>query len=132
MIISTIAFTARAMANASHVIPNISTVRFENITGAWGGWTDNQTGAPDWGLMLWNIVSVYPDAVGPVAWVILFSAPFIMMWLAHADMVPAAILGIFFGLYVFAFIPDNYSYVAIAMIMLAATVILLQVWQKRP
>jgi uncharacterized membrane protein YfcA len=55
-----------------------------------------------------------------------------MMWLAHADMVPAAILGIFFGLYVFAFIPDNYSYVAIAMIMLAATVILLQVWQKRP
>lgn len=132
MIISTIAFTARTMANASHVIPNISTVRFDNITGAWGGWADNQTGAPDWGLMLWNIASVYPDAVGPIAWVILFSAPFIMMWLAHADMVPAAILGIFFGLYVFAFIPDNYSYVAIAMIMLAATVILLQVWQKRP
>jgi hypothetical protein len=127
-----LALADRLPAGPANVIPNISTIRFENITGAWGGWTDNQTGSPDWGLMLWNIVSVYPDAMGLVAFVILFSTPFIMMWLAHADMVPAAILGIFFGLYVFAFIPDNYSYIAIAMIMLAATVILLQVWQKRP
>lgn len=132
MIIQTVALTARAMANATHVIQNITTVRFENITGSWGGFSENQTGAPDWGMMLWNIVSVYPDAVGPIAWLVLFATPFIMMWLAHADMVPAAILGIFFGIYVFAFIPDVGSYVAIAFICLAATVILLQVWQKRP
>lgn len=132
MILELLALTTRAMANESHVIQNITTVRFENITGAWGGFSDNQTGAPDWGLMLWNIVSVFPDQVGIMAWLILFSTPFIMMWLAHADMVPAATIGIFFGLYMFAFMPDIVKFIGIGLFALCLTLVLMQIWQKRP
>jgi hypothetical protein len=123
---------ARANATAANKIANISTIRFENISAAWGGWTDNQTGSPDWGRILWEVVSVYPDSVGMIAWVVLFSIPFLMMYLAHADMVPAAVVGIFFGLYAFAFLEPSWQFGSLAVIGIALTAILLQVWQKRP
>lgn len=124
----------RATANSSDLIPNISTVRLENITKAWGGNDANFTGAPDWGLMLWNVVNVYPDAVGPIAWFILFSIPFIMMWLSYADMVPAAIVGIFFGIYVFTYVAAGSTTVmtiGIAMMVLAMVSMIWSMWQKR-
>ena len=122
----------RANATAANKIANISTLRFENISNAWGGWSSNQTGSPDWGRIIWEVVSVYPDSVGMIAWVVLFSIPFLMMYLAHADVVPAAVVGIFFGLYAFAFFEPSWVFGSLAIIAIMMTLILLQVWQKRP
>lgn len=121
----------RTTATASDTISNISIGRFENITSYWGGWSGNQTDAPNWGRILWEIVSVYPDFVGPIGWFILFALPFIMMWIAHADMIPAAIVGMFFGLYVFAYVGDQYSYVAVVFIAIAIASMVWSMWLKR-
>jgi hypothetical protein len=125
-----VGLVSRLTSTGANVIPNISVGRWTNITNSWGGYATNQTLPPDWGLMLWNVINVYPDAIGPIAWLVLFSMPFIMMWVAHADMYPAAIIGVFFGIYVFARIPDQYSYVGVAILCVAATGIIIETWRR--
>jgi hypothetical protein len=120
------------MANASNVIQNITMGRLTNITTQWGGFTSNQTAPPDWGRILWEIVSIYPDAVGPLAWFILFSLPFVMMWLSQADMVPAACVAFFFGMYALGFLDYQYFYYGLVLMVLAMATIVWSLWQKRP
>ena len=121
----------RTMTTVADVITTIDTGRFTNITNQWGGNNSTFVGAPDWGVMIWQIGSVYPDFVGPVGWVILCALPFVMMWLAHADMVPAAGVGIFFGLYMFTFVGSEYQFVAIVLMAMAIASIIWSIWQKR-
>jgi hypothetical protein len=121
----------RTMTTAIDVITTIDVGRFSNITNSWGGNNSSFSGPPDWGLMLWNIANVYPDFMGQIAWLILFSMPFVMMWLAHADMTTPAIVGIFFGLYIFMFVGIQYQQVSIAFIVLAISAVIWSIWQKR-
>lgn len=121
----------RANTTAANVIQNISALRWDNLTAQWGGFSNTTTGAPNWGTVIWQVVSVYPDYVGPIAFLLLFGLPFIMMWIAHADMVPAAIVGFFFALYIFAYIGNQYAFAAIGCMMIAATSIIWSIWQKR-
>lgn len=121
--------TMATLANDS--VQNISVGRFDNITSQWGGWASNQTGAPNWGRILWEVVSVYPDFVGPIGWFMLFALPFVMMWIAHADMVPAAIVGMFFGLYCFAYVGPQFAYVGIVLMCVAIASMIWSMYLKR-
>lgn len=121
----------RVMTNASHVIQNISIGRFENVTNQWGGSNSTFTDAPNWGRILWEIVSVYPDFLGPIGWFIIFSIPFVMMWIGHADMVPASIVGIFFGLYIFAFVGAEFQYIGVVLIGLSIASMVWSMYMRR-
>lgn len=121
----------RVNTTAADVIENISVVRYENITNALGLNSTNVSAEPNIGSALWHTGGVYSDALGIVAWVILFSIPFIGMWVAQKDMVPAGIVGIFIGLYVFAYIGNEYLFFGMAMIAIAITSIVWSLYQKR-
>ena len=121
---------ARATSNASQAIANISTVRFDNFTAQWGGYSNATTDAPNWGMMIWATVNVYPDFMGQMAWMILFMIPFLMMWVAFSDIIPVAIIGIFFGLYVFAYVGVQYQNLAILFIGLSVAGVLWGLWQR--
>lgn len=126
-----LAYTARIKANISTTIPTIAVDRFTNITDSWGGYNATNTSIPNFGSAIYSIVSVYPDAIGQLVWVILFALPFLMMWITNADMVPAGVIGIFFGVYIFAFIGSQYGYVAVAFIIISVASIAWSMWQKR-
>lgn len=119
------------MANASNIIANISPSRWQAIINTWGGYGNTTTQPPDAGTVIWNIAMQYPDLVGPVAYVIIFAMPFIMMWIVHADMVPAAIVGIFFGLYISFYVSGNFFNVGLLFIGLSLTTIVWSLAQKR-
>lgn len=119
-----IALVHRANTTAADMIANISSSRFTNITNEWGGFSNNTVTGPNWGTALFQIVSVYPDFLGQVAWLILFLIPFAMMWVGHADMVPSAIIGFFFGLYVFHYIGDQYWFAGLAMMGIGTATVL--------
>jgi hypothetical protein len=121
----------RINTTAADVIPNISVGRYDNITADLGFNQSNVSVDPNWGSALWNTISVYPDVMGITAWVVLFSTPFVMLWIAQKDIVPAAILGIVAGVYIFAFIGSEYRFFGIAVIMLALASIVWSIWQKR-
>ncbi len=122
---------SRIMANASNTIANISPARYDDIMNTWGGMDWNRTDLPNWGSALWNIANLYPDVVGPIAWFILFAIPFLMMWITHTDMLPAAVVGIFMGLYIIGFVGSQYFGAGIAMIAIAITGVIFSVWIRR-
>ena len=124
---------ARLMANATNQIANISSARVgEFFNYSFGGDTLNSTGLPNWGMGLFTVANVYPDYVGNIAWFVLFAIPFLMMWLAHTDMMPASLVGIFIGLYVIGFIGNQYFGFAIAMIALSISGLLWSIYMRRP
>lgn len=121
----------RATANITNVIQNISTVRFENFTEQWGGNSPTFNGSPNWGNIVWATVQVYPDFVGQIAWFMLFVIPFMMLWISQGEAVPAAVIGLFFGLYVFAYIGSQYQILGIAIAMVSIATVIWSIWQNR-
>jgi hypothetical protein len=121
----------RVAANATNVIQNITPTRWQNIINSWGGYGNQTTIPPDMGTLILNLAMQYPDIVGPTAYVVIFAMPFIMMWITHADVVPTAIVGIFFGLYVSFYIGDNFYAVGLLFIAIALTTIVWSLWQRR-
>jgi hypothetical protein len=93
--------------NSTITIAQVPNPRLTIVNNLWGGYT-NTTDAPNWGLLVWNSLMVYQDAIGQIAWVILFAIPFIMMWIVQADTMLPGIIGILFSFYVFAKLPAQY------------------------
>ena len=127
-----IALSPRLMANATDVVANISSARaVAFFNESFGGNTLNKTDAPNWGMALWDVVSVYPDYVGQIAWFVLFAIPFLMMWITHADMLPAAVIGMFLGIYILGFVGVQYMGMGIALIVLAVATVIWSVFIRR-
>jgi hypothetical protein len=126
-----IAVPYRQPANSTMLITNTSSLRFSNFTNTFGGNNPNFTSIPDIGTALWTIVNVYPDFLGQVAWFILFAIPFLMMWLSHADMVPAAAIALVLGIYIVGFVGDQYFGVGMALCILAGSSIVWSLWLRR-
>jgi hypothetical protein len=92
---------------ATGTITTIPTYRWQNISNTFGG--SNVTNAgPNLGMLLYNTVLTYSDAMGQIVYVIFFSIPFLMMWIVQSDMTMPAIIGMFFSLYVFVRLPEQY------------------------
>ena len=124
---------ARLMANSTDVIANISSNRLQPFLDTIGlnnsEW--NYTSTPDWGTALWQIVNIYPDYVGMTAWFILFLLPFLMMFLAHVETLPAAVVGIFMGIYIFGFIGEQYAGLGVAIMAASITLAIAGTWLRR-
>jgi hypothetical protein len=88
-------------------ITTIPTLRWSNISNTWGGSNVTDNG-PNFGLLIQQSIFTYSDAMGQIVFVIFFAIPFIMMWIVQADMVMPAIIGMFFSLYIFAKLPEQY------------------------
>ena len=121
----------RANTSSTDVISNISILRYTNITDAMGLEANNTVNSPNWGLTLFHLLNVYPDYLGQIAYVIIFSIPFVMMWIAHADMTGPAIVGFFLGIYVFAFVGSQYQFAGIGFLAISTAALIWSLWQKR-
>jgi hypothetical protein len=97
--------------------------RYNQAILAWGG--NGTTEQPvNWGLLLFNLIGVYPDAIGQIAYVIIFAIPFVMMYIAQADITLPAIIGLMFSLYVFTTLPEQYIIFAIGCFAISLTALI--------
>ena len=105
---------------AVNPIATIALPRWQNVTeGLIGGY--NQTSqTPDWAPQIIGIMSVYPDFLGPLALVLMFSIPFFMMWLSHGNMKLLGFLGFLVGIFVFFYLPPNYEIAALIFMVISA------------
>jgi uncharacterized membrane protein len=87
--------------------------------------------SPNWGQMIFQTINVYPDFLGQIGWMVLFGMPFIMMWIAHADMTAAAIVGFILGVYVVGFLGTQYMGLGIAFMAIAVAAEAWSLLQKR-
>ena len=121
----------RANTTSADMISNISATRFNEVTTQFGGYANDTVTGPNWGTALFSIVNVYPDFLGQIAWLIIFLIPFAMMWVGHADVVPAATIAVFFGLYVVAYIGNQYFWIGILMMMVGLSTVLWSLYNRR-
>ena len=114
---------------ASATITPISTMRLKNITDQFGG--SNVTNAgPNFGMLIFSAISVYSDAIGQVAFVIIFAIPFVMMWIVQSDMTMPAIIGMLFSLYVFMRLPAQYVIFATGCFVICIAALLFSLYKK--
>jgi hypothetical protein len=115
--------------NATTTIANISNPRLVIVNNLWGGYT-NVTDSPNFGLLIWNSIMVYQDAIGQIIWVILFAIPFVMMWITQSDMTLAAIVGMLFSLYVFIKMPEQYIIFAVGAFCICIAALLWSLYKR--
>ena len=69
-------------------------------------------------------MEVYTDYLGPIALLLVFLIPFLMMWLAHGNMKLLSILGVIVCGFVFIYLPANYQAAAtICIVVSLATLV---------
>jgi hypothetical protein len=92
---------------ATGTITTIPTQRIDVVLGYLGNETVRTEG-PNFGMIIWNLLAVYADSIGMIAYVIMFAIPFIMMWIVNSDMTLPSIVGMIFSIYCFARMPQQY------------------------
>jgi len=109
---------ARVMANAT-IVP-IPTNRFTNVTVLFFNGSNQTSQPPNWTGGVSNLINIYPDFFGPIAFLLLFLIPFGMIWMSHGNMKLLGILGMITGSFVFLFLPGNFVAAAIICIVVSA------------
>jgi PKD repeat protein len=90
--------------------------------------TSNMT--PRWSEAPLELMEVYTDYMGPIAFLIVFLIPFGMMWLAHGNMKLLSILGLITCAFVFLYLPANYAAAAVICIVISLTTLLWSLFKQ--
>lgn len=122
--------SSRENATAGGPIGLLPELRWQNISAAWGG-NESFNATPGFANITTNAIGVYSDIIGQVAWVLIFSIPFIMMWFYHADMTLAGIVGIIIGSYLILSMPQQFLLVGLGFITISIAAIIWSLLQKR-
>lgn len=124
----------RPTADPSETIASVNTTGYNLILTSIGGNTSpaNATDAKiNWTQFISATILPFTAQMGYLAYVIIFAIPFILMWLMHSDMVPAAIAGIIVGGFGLAFLPAEYSLLAGVFVALAFVAVVYSLLKER-
>ena len=114
----------RIMANDT--IATIATPHFANVSAYFINTTNETSEAPDFGMWVNNSIQIYPDFLGPIAYLLIFFIPFGMIWMSNGDTRLLCVLGLITGLFVIMFLQSSWV-AAAAIVMLVSAVAL--VWR---
>lgn len=110
---------------ATATLTAIPTSSLENLTDIF----DVPPGeVPDVTELFFAIAEPYENAVGVFFMLIIFGTIFIMLWLITKNVIVPCIIGIVFGTFVLAFLPDGYYGPAIAIMALSITGAIIKVF----
>lgn len=124
----------RPTVDPSETIATVSTSAYNSIINSIGGNTSpaNATAAkPNWTQFLTATINPYVTQMGYLAYVIIFAIPFLLMWLMHGDMVPAAVAGIIVGGFGLTFLPSEYHLLAGVFVALAVVAVVYSLLKER-
>ncbi len=111
---------AVARQMAVDTVATIPTERYSNATGYFFNGTNESTTPPNWSAGIKDLIYVYPDFLGPIAYLLLFLIPFGMIWMSHGDVRLLTILGFISGIFVFALLPSTWTAAAVIIMGISA------------
>ena len=117
--------------NASDAGPmaTLSELRYMNVTAQWGGnATTNST--PNYGNIVYYVMQTYPDIIGQIAFVIIFSIPFWMLRFRTDHLLLAGILGFLIGGYIYLRLSSQYLLAGVACLVISIVAILYSLLQR--
>lgn len=111
---------------AGDTIATIATPHYANVSRYFINGTNETAAPPDYGMWFTNALQVYPDFLGPIAYLLIFIIPFAMIWMSNGDTRLISVLGLITGAFVLAFLPANW--IAAAVIIMVISVVAL-IWR---
>ena len=109
---------------ATDTIQTVATPHFANVSAYFINGTNETAAPPDYKMWFMNAVQIYPDLLGPIAYLLIFFIPFGMIWMANGDTRILCILGFLTGPFVILYIGGGWA-AAAAIIMLVSVVALI-------
>jgi hypothetical protein len=107
----------RVMANDT--IATIATPHFANVSAYFINGTNETSAPPDYGMWFTNALQVYPDFIGPIAYLLIFFIPFGMIFLSHGDIKLISILGLLTAPFIILYLGGVWVAAAFVVILLS-------------
>lgn len=108
----------RVMANTT--ISTLATPHYANVSAYFINGTNETASPPDYGMWFTNAIQIYPDLMGPIAYLLIFIIPFAMLWISNGDTRLISILGLITGLFIITFLGGTWIAAAVFVIVISA------------
>lgn len=111
---------------AVDTLATVATPHFANVSGYFINGTNESSAPPEFGEWAMEGIQIYPDIIGPIAYLLIFFIPFGMIWVANGDTRLLSVIGLITGAFVLAYLPS--TWVAAAVIIILVSVVSL-IWR---
>ena len=121
----------RPRANES--IDNVSTSLVDDLINSLGGETipEPDEDTINWTGLISTIAGAYTSVLGPLAYTLIFSIPFLMMWITQRDMTLPGLVGALFGLFIIVRLPAEFHLVAVTFIAISIVAVVYSLVKER-
>ena len=118
---------------ASATIPTLSTDLKDDLIDSLGGETVPEPGEDtiNWTGLVSTIGGAYTSVLGPLAYTLIFSIPFLMMWITQRDMTLPGLVGALFGLFIIVRLPAEFHLVAVTFIVISIVAVIYSLVKER-
>ena len=125
------AFSIRPRASAT--IPTLSTDLKDDLINSLGGETVPEPGNDtiNWTGLISTIGGAYTSVLGPLAYTLIFSIPFLMMWITQRDMTLPGLVGALLGLFIIVRLPAEFHLVAVTFIVISIVAVIYSLVKER-
>ena len=118
---------------ATEPIDNVSTSLVDDLINSLGGETVPEPGEDtiNWTGLISTIGGAYTSILGPLAYTLIFSIPFLMMWITQRDMTLPGLVGALFGLFIIVRLPAEFHLVAVTFIVISIVAVIYSLVKER-
>ena len=118
---------------ATEPIDNVSTSLVDDLINSLGGETVPEPGNDtiNWTGLISTIAGAYTSVLGPLAYTLIFSIPFLMMWITQRDMTLPGLVGALFGLFIIVRLPAEFHLVAVTFIAISIVAVVYSLVKER-
>jgi len=125
--------TITVRPRASATIPTLSTDLKDDLINSLGGETVPEPGEDtiNWTGLISTIGGAYTSILGPLAYTLIFSIPFLMMWITQRDMTLPGLVGVLLGLFIIVRLPAEFHLVAVTFIAISIVAVVYSLVKER-
>ena len=118
---------------ATATIDNVSTSLVDDLINSLGGETVPEPGEDtiNWTGLISTIAGAYTSILGPLAYTLIFSIPFLMMWITQRDMTLPGLVGALLGLFIIVRLPAEFHLVAVTFIVISIVAVVYSLVKER-
>ena len=76
-----------------------------------------------------NALQIYPDLLGPIAYLMIFLIPYAMLWISNGDTKLISILGMITSLFVFVYVKGAWQVAAVLVFILSLVTVMWRIYR---
>jgi hypothetical protein len=124
-----VAYIMAARVMAVDTVATLETPHFANVSAYFINGTNETAAPPDYGMWFTNALQIYPDLLGPIAYLMIFLIPYAMLWISNGDTKLISILGMITSLFVFVYVKGAWQVAAVLVFILSLVTVMWRIYR---